>query len=154
RAIMRATGGFTSAFAITALHASVRKDGSVLVTGKATDAAHDGPPPVHLVTYRLSGRITDASGKPIKGAYVVTRTQDRDYWTRSTASEPTGHSPSFFPASDETSDNPVEISVGVALGNASFGGNLGTNVPFARLKSSVLNIQLGANDTYKLYKPR
>jgi hypothetical protein len=154
QAIMRARGGFTSAFAITGVKAQVQKDGSVRVTGTVQDAAHDGPPPVHLVTYELSGRITDANGKPVQGAYVVTRTQDRDYWTRSNASDANGHYTSFFPASDETDDNPVTISVGVALGKTSYGGNLGTNVEFARLKSSVLNVKLGSGADYKLDKPR
>ena len=111
------------------------KNGSVQITGKATDSAHNGPPPVHLLTYVLSGRVTDASGNPVKGAVVVTRTQDRNYWTRSNPTNSNGYYSSFFPASDQTDADPVSISVGVALGNVSYGGNLGTNINFARLKS-------------------
>jgi hypothetical protein len=153
KSINRATGGFTSAFGISGLHARVRKNGSVLVTGKATDSAHNGPPGVHLLTYVLSGRITDAQGNPVKGAIVVTRTLDRQYWTRSNPTNAQGYYSSFFPASDQTSADPVPISVGVALGNISYGGALGTNINFARLQSSVLNIQLGNGTSYTISPP-
>jgi hypothetical protein len=153
KSIMRATGGFTSAYGISGLHARVRKNGSVLVTGRAADSAHNGPPGVHLLSYTLSGRVTDASGDPVKGAVVVTRTQDRQYWTRSNPTNANGYYSSFFPASDQTDANPVPISVGVALGNVSYGGTLGTNINFARLKSSVLNIQLGNGTSYNISTP-
>jgi hypothetical protein len=153
KSINGATGGFTSAFGISGLHARVRKNGSVLVTGKATDSAHNGPPDVHLLTYVLSGRITDAQGDPVKGAIVVTRTLDRQYWTRSNPTNAQGYYSSFFPASDQSSADPVPISVGVALGNVSYGGALGTNINFARLQSSVLNIQLGNGTSYTISPP-
>jgi hypothetical protein len=153
KSIMSHVGGFTSAYGISGLHASVRNDGSVLVTGKATDSTHNGPPGVHLLTYVLSGRVTDAQGDPVKGAIVVTRTQDRNYWTRSNPTNAKGFYSSFFPASDQSDANPVPISVGVALGNVSYGGNLGTNINFARLKSSVLNIQLGSGTSYTISPP-
>jgi hypothetical protein len=60
---------------------------------------------------------------------------------------------SFFPASDDTADNPVLISVGVAYGSTSYGGIAGTNVDFGRLTSSQLNIQLGTGTNYKLSPP-
>jgi len=47
----------------------------------------------------------------------------------------------------------VLISVGVAQGATSYGGITGTNVPFVRLESSVLNIQLGLNAAYKINSP-
>ena len=153
RSILSATGGFVSAFAISGLHASVQKNGSVLVTGRAMDSTHNGPPGVRLLTYELSGRITDAQGKPVQGAFVVTRTQDRDFWTRSNPSNAAGYYTSFFPASDETDDNPVLISVGVADGKVSYGGALGTNVNFARLRSSVMNVQLGNGTSYTIKPP-
>jgi hypothetical protein len=84
---------------------------------------------------------------------VITRTQDRDYWTRSNPSNSDGVYSSFFTASDETTDNPVLISVGVAYGSTSYGGIAGTNVDFARLESSQLNIQLGAGTSYKISPP-
>jgi hypothetical protein len=153
RAISAATGGFTSAFAIGGLQASVQHNGDVLVTGSATDSTHAAPPAVHLLSYELTGRITTTDGQPVAGAIVITRTQDRDFWTRSNPSNANGYYSSFFTASDETSDNPVLISVGVAQGATSYGGITGTNVPFVRLESSELNIQLGFNTAYKITLP-
>jgi PQQ-dependent dehydrogenase (methanol/ethanol family) len=147
-ALQRASGGFSVGYAIHGLSSHVQKDGSVAVTGRLTDSAGQVPPPVHLLTYQLTGTITDASGKPVAGAVVITRTQDRDFWTHSSASDANGHYTSFFAASDETDNNPVVISVGVALGTVSYGGTLGTNVPFARLKSAVMNVQLGSGTSY------
>jgi hypothetical protein len=84
---------------------------------------------------------------------VITRTQDRDFWTHSSATDANGHYSSFFAASDETAADPVPLSVGVALGTTSYGGNLGTIASFARLKSAVMNVQLGANGAYTIQKP-
>jgi alcohol dehydrogenase (cytochrome c) len=153
RALANASGSFEVGYAISNEHVTLQKNGDVLLQGRIADSAGSGPPPVHLLTYQLRGTITDASGKPVAGAVVITRTQDRDFWTRSNASDAKGHYTSFFTASDETSDNPVIISVGVADGNISYGGNLGTNVPFARLDSSVVNVQLGAGTSYKISSP-
>ena len=60
---------------------------------------------------------------------MITRTQDRDFWTFSSATDASGHYSSFFAASDETAADPVPLSVGVAYGGTSYGGNLGTNTP-------------------------
>jgi alcohol dehydrogenase (cytochrome c) len=153
RSITAASGGFSSAFAISGLHAKVQKNGSVLISGKVADASHAGPPGVHLLTYQLTGTITNSFNQPVKGAYLVTRTLDRDFWTRSDPSNGRGEYFSFFPASDETNANPVIMSVGVAFQKTSYGGVLGTNVPFVRLHSSVLNVQLGNGPVYKISTP-
>jgi len=152
-ALAAVSGGFSVGYAVHDLTASVQKDGSVLLTGKVTDSTGAGPPLVHLLTYQLTGTITDGSGKPVQGAVVITRTQDRDFWTHSSASDANGHYSSFFAASDETSADPVPLSVGVALGSVSYGGTLGTNAPFARLKSATMNIQLGSGTSYTIQKP-
>jgi alcohol dehydrogenase (cytochrome c) len=152
-ALRAASGGFSIGYALHGLSAHVEKNGSVVVTGRVSDNAGNAPPPVHLLTYGLSGTITDASGKPVEGAVVITRTQDRDFWTHSSASDANGHYTSFFAASDETDADPVQISVGVALGNVAYGGNVGTNVSFARLKSATMNIQLGSGTSYTIPPP-
>jgi alcohol dehydrogenase (cytochrome c) len=152
-ALRAASGGFTVGYALHGLRAQVEKNGSVVVTGRVSDSVGNAPPAVRLLTYQLSGTITDASGKPVQGAVVITRTQDRDFWTRSSASDANGHYSSFFAASDETDANPVSISVGVALGNVAYGGTIGTNVPFVRLKSATMNIQLGAGTSYTVRPP-
>jgi hypothetical protein len=152
-ALRAASGAFSVGYALHGLSSHVQKNGSVVVTGRVTDTVGNAPPPVHLLTYRLTGTITDASGKPARGAVVITRTQDRDFWTHSSASDAHGRYTSFFAASDESDDNPVPLSVGVALGDTSYGGNVGTVATFARLKSAVMNIRLGSGTSYTIHKP-
>ena len=98
-ALTAASGGFSVGYGFHGLTEHLQKDGSVVVMGRVTDTAGDGPPAVHLLTYQLSGTITDASGKPVQGAVVITRTQDRDFWTHSSATDVNGHYSSFFAAS-------------------------------------------------------
>jgi hypothetical protein len=105
------------------------------------------------LTYQLTGTITDAAGKPVQGAVVITRTQDRDFWTHSSATDANGHYTSFFSASDESGANPVSLAVGVALGSVSYGGAVGTNVNFTKLKSATMNIQLGSGTSYTVQTP-
>jgi alcohol dehydrogenase (cytochrome c) len=152
-ALLGASGGFSIGYGIHGLHAQVQKDGSVVVSGGLQGGNGQAPPTVHLLTYQLGGTITDASGKPVQGAVVITRTQDRDFWTHSSASDANGHYTSFFAASDETAADPVILAVGVASGGISYGGTLGTNAPFKRLQSSVLNIKLGAGTAYTVQAP-
>ena len=153
RALLGPRAGLNVGYALSGVRANVQTDGNVLVTGRVADTRGTPPPPVRLVTYRLSGTITDADGKPVRGAVVITRTQDRDFWTFSTASDAAGRYTSFFSASDETSSDPVQLSVGVALGGTNYGGVLGTNASFDRLHSSVLDVQLGSGGKYTLSKP-
>jgi alcohol dehydrogenase (cytochrome c) len=151
-AVLAARGSFGVGYALRGLHARF-SGGKVVITGRVVNTDGQAPPPVRLLTYQLSGTITDASGKPVQGAVVITRTQDRDFWTHSSATDANGHYTSFFAASDETDANPVPLAVGVALGNVAYGGNVGTNVNFARLKSSVMNIQLGSGTSYTVQTP-
>jgi hypothetical protein len=151
-ALFNASTSFSVGYAIRDLHARVQ-GGKVVVTGRLVDTAGQAPPLVHLLTYRLTGTITSASGRPVQGAVVITRTQDRDFWTHSTASDADGHYTSVFAASDESGADPVPISVGVALGNVAYGGVTGTNVNFARLRSAVMNVQLGAGTAYTVQPP-
>jgi hypothetical protein len=152
RALLAARSGVSVGYKIVGLAAHV-SGGHVVVSGRVVNTAGNAPPTVRLLTYRLSGTITDAAGKPVEGAVVITRTQDRDFWTHSSATDANGHYTSYFAASDETSANPVVLSVGVALGSVAYGGNVGTNANFARLKSSTMNIQLGAGTNYTVQAP-
>jgi PQQ-dependent dehydrogenase (methanol/ethanol family) len=152
-ALRAASGGFSVGYGFTGLHASVQSNGSVVVTGRLLGANRQAPPTVHLLTYQLGGTITDASGKPVQGAVVITRTQDRDFWTHSSASDASGHYSSFFAASDETAADPVILAVGVASGGISYGGTLGTNTPFKRLQSATMNIKLGPGTSYTISPP-
>ncbi|HEY3541250.1 MAG TPA: PQQ-binding-like beta-propeller repeat protein [Gaiellaceae bacterium] len=151
-ALRAAQGGFSTSYSLRGVQTR-RQGGNVVVTGRLVGANGQAPPTVRLLTYQLSGTITDASGKPVQGAVVITRTQDRDFWTHSSASDANGHYTSFFSASDETGANPVLLSVGLAHGGTSYGGNVGVNTNFAHLKSARLNIQLGSGTSYTLQTP-
>ena len=139
-----ATGGITVAYRIDDLKASAGKSGSVVVTGRIATRGGFAPGGVSLFTYRLSGRITGADGKPVAGATVVTRTVDRDFWTFSEASDANGNYTSFFAASDKSQDDPVALSVQVALGPVSYSSGLVATVKFKRLRSARMDVQLPA----------
>ncbi len=112
------------------------------MTGRLSYADGSPAPPVVLKTYRLSGTITDAAGHPVAGATVVTRTQDRDFWTFSQPSDSAGRYTSFFTASDETGVNPVPLTVQVASGAVSYASPFNKNVNFTSLHSATMNVQL------------
>jgi hypothetical protein len=151
--LLAASGSFSVGYAIDGLHARAGANGTVVVTGRVHDTAGTAPPTVARQTYQLTGTITDTAGKPVANAVVITRTQDRDFWTFSSASDANGHYSSFFGASDETDADPVPLSVGVAFGGTSFGGTLGTVASFDRLHSATMNIQLGPGTRYTISKP-
>ena len=138
-----ATGGINVGFKIDGLSATKRSDGTVKVTGRVVRADGVPVPPVVLLSYRLSGTITDASGKPVAGAYVVSRTNDRDYWTFSEPTNAAGKYVSFFPASDLTEADPVEFSIQAAVGRTSYTTGL-RNPTFKRRSSAVLDLKLPA----------
>lgn len=142
-AVQGLQAGFSVGYRIDGLKAHRQSNGTVLVTGRARTAEGAAPPPVVLYTYRLNGTVTDATGKPVQGAIVVTRTADRDFWTFSSPSDAQGHYSSFFSASDEQGADPVPLAVQVAVGPVSYGGATGTNFNFKRLSSSTLDVQLG-----------
>ena len=146
-ALVGLQAGFSVGYRIGDLKTRVQKDGTVLVTGRISSAEGGNPPAVALYTYRLTGVVTDRAGNPVGGAVVVSRTQDRDFWTFSTPSDSLGRYTSFFAASDESPADPVTLSVQVAVGGNSYGLPVGVNADFARLKSATMNLQLPATGT-------
>jgi PQQ-dependent dehydrogenase (methanol/ethanol family) len=141
-AVQGVSAGFSVAYRLDRLQAKPRPDGTVLVTGRVHDSSGHAPPPVVLYTYRLDGTVTDAAGRPVEGAIVVSRTADRDFWTFSSPSDAHGHYTSFFAASDESTADPVPLSIQVAIGELSYGGAQGTTFTFKRLRSATLDLQL------------
>jgi alcohol dehydrogenase (cytochrome c) len=147
-ALKTASAGFDVGYAVKDLSTKVQADGTVLVTGRLADTAGNAPPLVSLYTYELSGAITDASGKPVQGAVVVTRTQDRNFWTYSSATNAQGHYSSFFAASDQAGDVTVPLTVQVALGGTLYSSLPATAVVnFHRLQSATMNVTLPASGT-------
>jgi hypothetical protein len=115
-----------------------------VITGRLADTGGNAPPPVLLYSYELKGTITDASGKPVRGAVVTTRTNDRQYWTQSRPSGSNGSYASFLVAADQEGDIPVPMTIGVAVGNSAYAEPLADSISFAHLSSATLNIQLPA----------
>ena len=139
--LLRAQGGISVAYRLVDLRARSQTGGRVLITGRAVRADGAPVPPVVLLSYRLSGTITDADGKPVQGASVVTRTLDRNFWTFSQPSNAAGRYSSFFSASDELGSDPVPLTVQLAYGRTSY--TTGTrNVTFKRLRSAEMDIRL------------
>src|SRR5262249_18955262 len=134
------------------LHTSRGSQGNVVLTGRAVSAAGTGTPPVALYTYQLQGTVTDANGKPVENAIVVTRTSDRDFWTFSKPTDPNGHYTSFFSASDEGGEDPVPLTVQVASGLVSFASGTQT-VKFNALQSATLDIKLPGASTAPMALP-
>jgi hypothetical protein len=143
-AVLRARGAFTVAYRLTGLKASVQRNGNVLVTGRVGFAGGAAAPRVVLYTYQIRGRVTNAEGQPVRGAVVVTRTLDRDFWTLSTPTDASGRYTSFFAASDKSESNPVGMSVQVSVGNTSYTYPVTQPVRFTRLRSAELDIRLPA----------
>jgi alcohol dehydrogenase (cytochrome c) len=141
RTIARARGGVNVGYRVVGAKASVRGNGSVVVTGRLARADGMAAPPVTLLSYRLSGVVTAADGSPVAGATVVTRTLDRNYWTFSAPSDAAGRYQSFFSASDEVGSSPVPMSVQVAFRRTSYSSG-DESVPFERLRSSRLDLRL------------
>jgi hypothetical protein len=132
------------AYRIVGATAKRQSNGNVLVTGRVVRADGVPAPGVVLLSYRMQGTITDASGRPVQGATVVTRTTDRDFWTFSLPSTANGRYISFFSASDEEGSDPVPLNVQVAVGQRSYSAGL-ANVNFKRLSSATMDIRLPAS---------
>jgi len=145
KALTQASGGVSVAYRLVDLRAK-RTSRGILVTGRAVRADGVPAPSVVLLSYRLQGTVTDANGNPVRGATVVTRTTDRDYWTFSEPSNANGHYVSYFSASDESGSDPVALSVQVAVGNISYGSG-SRNVSFSRLHSATMDVKLPARGT-------
>ena len=119
-----------------------RTAAGIAISGRVVRSDGVPAPTVRIFSYRLSGRITDASGEPVVGAIVSTRTQDRDYWTVSEPTDADGRYVSLFTASDEADSDPVPFSVRVAVGNNLYEFLPDENVYFRRLQSAVMNLRL------------
>ena len=141
------------AYSVRDLKVSHDAAGQPVVSARLATGAGGGPPLVSLLTYQLTGTVTDANGKPVQGAQVSTRTQDRDYWTVSTVTGAKGHYTSLFTASAETPGNPVPFTIRVSMRKLVYQFLPQEFVYFQRLESARLNIQLPPAN-YALALPR
>jgi hypothetical protein len=116
--------------------------GHPVVTGRLVNGTGGPPALVGLLTYRLTGTVTDSSGHPVAGAQVSTRTLDRDYWTVSTVTDASGLYSSLFTASDETSENPVPFTVRISKGEVVYQFLSQEVVYFKRLESARMDIRV------------
>jgi PQQ-dependent dehydrogenase (methanol/ethanol family) len=152
RALLTTAGGFNVGYRVSGLSART-SGGHVVVSGRIGYADDSAAPGVILFTYQLQGTVTDASGNPVPGATVVTRTQDRDFWTFSQPSDANGHYVSFFTASDESGANPVPLTVQVAVGRISYASSAVSTVSFSALRSARMDLRLPASPTALLPVP-
>jgi len=141
------------AYSVRNLAVTHDSSGRPVVSGRLATGAGGAPPLVALLTYQLTGTVTDASGKPVQGAQVSTRTEDRDYWTVSTVTDAKGRYTSLFTASAETPGNPVPFTVRVSMGKLVYQFLPQEFVYFQRLESASLNIQLPPSN-YAMALPR
>jgi hypothetical protein len=116
-ALMAGETSINFAYALRDLKVSRNAAGQPVVTGRLAKKDATPPPAVGLLTYQLTGTVTDSNGKPVKGVQVSTRTLDRDYWSISTETDSTGHYESFFTASAEEPGNPVPFTVRLSKGD-------------------------------------
>jgi hypothetical protein len=144
QAVLAASGGVSVGYAISDLKTRIGSGGTVVIDGRLTYGAGKSPRPVGLYSYLLRGKITYADGSPAKGAVVTTRTNDHKFWTFSTPAAADGSYEAFLVASDQAGDNPVPMTVGVALGQDAYAEPLNDFVNFGELQSAQLDIQLPA----------
>jgi hypothetical protein len=141
-ALQQSQASIDVAYRVRGLAGSRNAAGDPVVTGRLVDSSGNPPPSVGLMTYRLTGTVTDSSGKPVSGAQVSTRTLDRDYWTVSTPTDGQGRYSSLFTASSEAPVDPVPFTVRVSIGNTVYQFLPEEFVYFERLKSARLDIRL------------
>jgi hypothetical protein len=152
-ALLASRAAITVAYAVKDLKVSRDGAGHPVVTGRLADGTGAPPPAVGLLTYQLTGTVTDADGKPVAGAQVSTRTLDRDYWTVSTQTDSKGFYSSLFTASAESGGNPVPFTVRVSKGDLVYQFLSQEFVNFQRLQSARLDVRLPPSG-YAMALPR
>jgi hypothetical protein len=143
-AVLTAGGGISVGYGITDLSAHSGSGGTVVVAGRLSYGNNQAPPPVGLYSYLLRGTITYANGSPVKGAVVTTRTNDHKFWTYSTPTSASGKYTAFLVAADQAGDDPVPMTIEVAVGQDAYTEPLNDVVNFAAVKSATLDVQLPA----------
>jgi alcohol dehydrogenase (cytochrome c) len=144
KAVLAASGGISVGYGLADLKTHTGSGGTVVIDGRLTYGNGKAPLPVGLYSYLLKGTITYADGTPVKDAIITTRTVDHKFWTFSLPTGANGKYTAFLVAADQAGDNPVPMTVGVAVGKDAYAEPLVDFVNFAELKSASLDIQLPA----------
>jgi PQQ-dependent dehydrogenase (methanol/ethanol family) len=150
--VMHAKSGISVGYSISGVTAKPGPNGTVVVSGQVGYGKGLAPQPVALFSYELSGTVTDASGTPVKGAIVTTRTGDHKFWTFSAPTGSNGKYTSFLVAADQEGDDPVPMAVAVSVGANAYTEPTVDTVNFAALQSSSLNFQLPSSPGATLVK--
>ena len=140
-ALLAARGALNVAYVVSGLKVAKTPAG-IAISGTVTQADRKPVPTVRIFSYRLTGRVTDAKGRPVAGAIVSARTQDRNYWTVSEPSDADGRYVSLFTASDESTRDPVPFAIRVAVGDRLYGYLPDEEVYFKRIQSAVMDVRL------------
>jgi hypothetical protein len=141
-ALARAVGWVNVAYALHDVRAGRDRSGRPTLTARLSFAGGAPPATVALSSYELSGTVVDASGRPVAGARISTRTLDHDFWAVSAPTDAQGRYRSVFIASSETGGNPVPFNVRVARGDLVWEFLPDENVLFQRLESATMNLRL------------
>ena len=143
----------TVAYPIRELNVAHDGAGRFVVEGRLGSATGPSPLAVSVYSYELTGKVTDANGKPVVGARVSTRTVDRDYWTVSSPTDADGRYSSLFTASDEAGHNPVPFTVRIAKGDLVYQFLPEELVQFQLLRSARMDLRLPPRG-YPMLLPR
>ncbi len=150
--VSRAKSGISVGYSISDVTTKLGPGGTIDVSGQVTYGKGLAPRPVSLYSYELSGTVTNASGQPVKGAIVTTRTGDHKFWTFSAPTGANGKYTSFLVAADQEGDDPVPMAVAVSVGADAYTEPVVDTVNFAALQSSKLDFQLPSSPGATLVK--
>jgi alcohol dehydrogenase (cytochrome c) len=152
KALMSAKSGISVGYSVADVRTKSGPEGTIVVTGRLSFGQNLAPRPVQLYSYELTGTVRDANGNPVSGAIVTTRTNDHKFWTFSRPTGASGRYTAFLVAADQEGDNPVPMTVGVAVGATAYSEPITDFVEFPELRSADLDIQLPASPSTTLLK--
>ena len=152
RALMSAKTGISVGYSVEDVTTKSGPEGTTIVSGRVSFGQNLAPHPVQLYSYQLTGTVTDPNGNPVAGAIVTTRTNDHKFWTFSRPTGASGKYTAFLVAADQEGDNPVPMTVGVAVGANAYSEPITDFVNFPELRSANLDIQLPSSPGTTLVK--
>ncbi len=150
--LMSAKTGISVGYSVEDVTTKSGPEGTIIVSGRVSFGQNLAPHPVQLYSYQLTGTVTDPNGNPVAGAIVTTRTNDHKFWTFSRPTGASGKYTAFLVAADQEGDNPVPMTVAVAVGTNTYTEPITDFVNFPELRSANLDIQLPSSPGTTLVK--